>query len=1576
MIKVGDNIKEIISSDISNEHKKIEENKQKIVMDNLFELNENNEEPSLLFCNENSEFLFDEENKITKNSEFIFRKDDMKFEEFNSIVQNDFDVNMLKLNENEKEVDGKEKENLVIEKDNKTECVPLNISMSLPVQVNKQNDKQRKMLDNDKSLICDLSKGGGIFIKNKQGSKDTKEKDLSKIKRNKISNKNKLEKSINHINENTNIHQNYEKNDYLTLEKGNKSNESYPSDFIRNNNSNLFNDNKFLGVKKFREEKNERELKRKELSNKEINDFKEKEFFNNFDLRKTKETKEENTSQEFPKDYINNYRNYFITSTNTNINKNAEKDKDINIIESNTQRKKSQNFNKIENTNNLSNIRSKSQNSKSYYSNSKDKKEQSNDYYEGKSLNNSFSNNSNKSNIQISNLNSNFNNQSEKNSDLNIQNLKRNLKNKKFNKGRWSEKEHKRFIEAIIKFGNRWKKVQQIIITRSSSQARSHAQKFFLRIKKDFKINSNISFESFSLFTKFQDKFFNMNPNIQNKTNLLPHKNLNVNDNSNYLKNNNKTTNENFMENNNINNLNNIYNLNNINKGILNIFEEKEKDEDNFEKIFNSNFKVNKTFNEPFTYSNDLEFAEFSTDKNLEENFPGFKSFNYKGNLTKMNDTNNLELDALNNSYENKLEKTKEIFLDYLYNLNKNDINVSFTKEMKDLILKEFIVINEDKQINENEVEINDNDYEYDNENDNDIEINENELFNNNDKENFKAKGNFIESNGNSQDFSKENMNENNYDMYFNEKDIGNSNINPNDDEFNFTNNFNFIHNHIISPMENNSYSNEFSNFNMNNTSNNMNFSNIGTNNLNNNNFNLSLNSQNQKMLKKKYLKKNIFLNNLSNSKQIKQEKAKINANAIKLNNQSQGQMQNHMQTNKAKIPEKTNKYTSQSEYNNPNINLNKTNLKKFEENCLNNFFFEKNEINNINNFNNININNINNINLNPSNKMISNLFKEDNSPMFAEHINKNNYNFNTNGFDIMESEGKDKIKNLTDEINKKENIRKLSNYFKERKNSEKICRKYSPDENKINININIEIPQKISNKKIFCIRKNSDMENEEKKKDLGLGLGQRPIKTEENKNKINVNTNTNNANINTNINTNANSINNIDININYNEKISKKNSVGNKFENPKDIFTNDLNTNSSNSNINEFNKDKENKEILSVNNTNNLNQMNRNQTIINKDLNNSINYSNSNNTYSMLSENSKYSCITTQINTNNNTKVSSYKINANANVNASFNPSSNYMGVDNNYHKRLNESKSKENFNVNFYNSENSNKYCIKENNRFFNSGNCHCNCTCKNPNELNSGNNSNEIKSEYEGLYARDNYTYENPQKKVRFKGLRRLSANETNNTNYLDLRNNNSTDIFYKDYNLNLNEEDKEKEIENHNKSNKEKGNSNKEKERTNLKKNSLYDDLKFFFVKEKTEPEISNNELKKSVSFSIKEDINVKLNTKYRKPIFILSNKKNSFDKGKEKDISKLNNNIISNLPKKNSINSNGEVNVNVISEKTNRKNSSTVNKEELTELDKFFSDRKSSDFYSNIRYNNYCKYKRKENECLKGIIKVK
>lgn len=68
-----------------------------------------------------------------------------------------------------------------------------------------------------------------------------------------------------------------------------------------------------------------------------------------------------------------------------------------------------------------------------------------------------------------------------------------------FNTGRWQPDEHQRFIEALLKFGNEWKSVQKHVATRSSTQARSHAQKFFVKINKTKLLELGLDFSNSSL---------------------------------------------------------------------------------------------------------------------------------------------------------------------------------------------------------------------------------------------------------------------------------------------------------------------------------------------------------------------------------------------------------------------------------------------------------------------------------------------------------------------------------------------------------------------------------------------------------------------------------------------------------------------------------------------------------------------------------------------------------------------------------------------------------------------------------------------------------------------------------------------------------------------------------------------------------------------------------------------------------------------------------------------------------------------------------------------------------------------
>ena len=53
------------------------------------------------------------------------------------------------------------------------------------------------------------------------------------------------------------------------------------------------------------------------------------------------------------------------------------------------------------------------------------------------------------------------------------------------NNGRWNKEEQNRFAEAVLKFGNDWKKIQNYVFSRNITQIRSHAQKFLMKLKEN-----------------------------------------------------------------------------------------------------------------------------------------------------------------------------------------------------------------------------------------------------------------------------------------------------------------------------------------------------------------------------------------------------------------------------------------------------------------------------------------------------------------------------------------------------------------------------------------------------------------------------------------------------------------------------------------------------------------------------------------------------------------------------------------------------------------------------------------------------------------------------------------------------------------------------------------------------------------------------------------------------------------------------------------------------------------------------------------------------------------------------------
>lgn len=51
--------------------------------------------------------------------------------------------------------------------------------------------------------------------------------------------------------------------------------------------------------------------------------------------------------------------------------------------------------------------------------------------------------------------------------------------------GRWTDEEHRLFLEAYARYKKDWRQIEKHIGTRNCSQIRSHAQKYFLRLEKE-----------------------------------------------------------------------------------------------------------------------------------------------------------------------------------------------------------------------------------------------------------------------------------------------------------------------------------------------------------------------------------------------------------------------------------------------------------------------------------------------------------------------------------------------------------------------------------------------------------------------------------------------------------------------------------------------------------------------------------------------------------------------------------------------------------------------------------------------------------------------------------------------------------------------------------------------------------------------------------------------------------------------------------------------------------------------------------------------------------------------------------
>ena len=101
---------------------------------------------------------------------------------------------------------------------------------------------------------------------------------------------------------------------------------------------------------------------------------------------------------------------------------------------------------------------------------------------------------------------------------FNVENKLNFTNKKKSNGGRWSNDEHDKFLNGLELYGVKWKKFKNLIKTRTLLQIRSHAQKFYLKMKlcKSEHLGINFTLNSIKNFNDMinQIKTVNNNYNI------------------------------------------------------------------------------------------------------------------------------------------------------------------------------------------------------------------------------------------------------------------------------------------------------------------------------------------------------------------------------------------------------------------------------------------------------------------------------------------------------------------------------------------------------------------------------------------------------------------------------------------------------------------------------------------------------------------------------------------------------------------------------------------------------------------------------------------------------------------------------------------------------------------------------------------------------------------------------------------------------------------------------------------------------------------------------------------------------
>jgi SHAQKYF class myb-like DNA-binding protein len=300
------------------------------------------------------------------------------------------------------------------------------------------------------------------------------------------------------------------------------------------------------------------------------------------------------------------------------------------------------------------------------------------------------------------------------------------------NEGRWSKEEHEKFLEGIVLYGINWKKVKTLIGTRTSIQVRSHAQKFFYKMKTCKDVNMGIDFTLNSICNIrdmiSQIKKNNPNYNIINIFKYLTYKcdNYERSRKKNALKNNNnfdykknelvnqpniidlKENDKNIYDNKFFFNQNNIFNEQKIMKETQNFHDNnsnsssKMNNQNNIINILHNLLTINYYSNAyNFLLSNNLNFPNYDITNSVNKLLINFLISNNSLNNSNIINENVLLSLALQNNILNNINNIN--FIQNIdNNINLKNVNCNYNING---ISNNNIISNINNNNNENEIE-------------------------------------------------------------------------------------------------------------------------------------------------------------------------------------------------------------------------------------------------------------------------------------------------------------------------------------------------------------------------------------------------------------------------------------------------------------------------------------------------------------------------------------------------------------------------------------------------------------------------------------------------------------------------------------------------------------------------------------------------------------------------------------------------------------------------------------------------------------------------------------------------------